>query len=250
LVTPQAAFISGTLSLRFKASSVPSGGWKVYGTSSNNTVAGTSLIYTVPTTQLDGFPGWYGFDSTTAATPLTYLRVERATNSGCWQTVATSTTTPVTIDAPNLGADEDGANCGTLNVFCQLKAALSWAFIPSETAVDDAQATFEGLADKVPWGYATAAYEFTDKVLERAETGCDTSPTAQASCALRFGISDNEFGLAPTNDLDVVVLADGSPGGELMDSLRPIVGAGVWFVLLGGLAFWLFRKLAPGGGDS
>jgi len=244
LVDEQAGYVSGSLSVRWRvkaSTNIPGAGWKVYEAPSLDGETG-ALIGSVPSTALDGFAGWYGEDFVTADTP--YVRVYRGNSTTCYVTLAVPDTA-VEIDPPGTGEDGDGADCG-LNPFCYTKAALIYVFQPSDESVTAIQGTLGNLADSVPWGYAVVAYSWLDGAFTLANEGC--GPGANACGALAFTLPDY-LGMDFDGD-QVVLLDEGSTGSELLADLRPVLTVAIWLALIVPLGFWMFRKLAPGGGDD
>jgi hypothetical protein len=77
----------------------------------------------------------------------------------------------------------------------------------------------------------------------------DTLSDADGYCASE---SESCPGLTfyAAGDTAVPILDDGSPGMDILTTLRPELDAAVWAAILLPLAFFLYRKLTPGGNDS
>lgn len=243
----QAAYIGGVLSVRFRTSTVPSGGWKLFGLSGADRVAGTAALGTVTTTQITDFPGWYGLDVTTSATPLAFVRIQRASDPGCWQSSAVSTSTPVTIDAPDTGTGEDGSSCG-LNPFCHVKSALSWAFIPDDASLDRISSVGDGIQEVIPFCYVADALD----VFGQLTTGADGDNS---------GTTSNSAGLAnfrgfrvnvPFTSTDLVAFGPGSDSAEFLRSgnIRGLLAIALWLAVLVPLVSFIFRRSLPAVGGE
>jgi hypothetical protein len=211
---------------------------------------------------VDGSPGYVYAKHTGSSAASAAVTVMNGATPVC-QAHAGVYAGAVTPAGGSVGAtnpDDPSADCG-LNPFCYIKAALTWAFVPDSTKVDDAKALGSSLATVVPWGYMVKAWTFAHETLTAVEAcegdgGVSSCPSVcPGGCALTVhmppmltgGGLDPDLGHTPVS---AQVLPEGSAGMTVLQDLRPVLAAVMWLLVLLPLAFWLFRKLAPGGGDE
>jgi hypothetical protein len=110
---------------------------------------------TTPGVAVSGFPGWLRYEAPYSVTPVpATFRVAVATaNVFCSTSGGVSTAaTAGPGDTGALDPEDPSASCG-LNPFCHIKAAMKWAFIPSESKMTEVKALDDTLASRVPFSY-------------------------------------------------------------------------------------------------
>jgi hypothetical protein len=187
-----------------------------------------------------GYPGWFtaAVLMGAAPSPLTVKVADATTNTYCSIEGAVSLSAPAGPgDTGASDPDVPGESCG-LNPFCYIKAALKWAFVPSQSTIDEITGFRTTLADKIPFSYvAQGVAVFTDSV-----DGCVGFDNCQR-LDLRFTVSGTEL-----------VIFDGNgaptPMTDLLTEYRPLLDVLMHLAVVGPLAIWAFKAYAPAKGGE
>jgi len=223
----------------------PAGGWKVYAPGGSYGWPGASPTPSLSVGTTAGTtPGEYTNTATIAAGSMTgvaFARIEKASDPTCFTVVAVSST-GVTSSPTNNGTDDEGADCG-INVFCTFSAALSSAFTPSASTLDDWDSLKDDAGRVVPFGYISDSLS----LLAYLDDGCASGSGCYAD-KLTTGfcfdaVIGNTFG-----DLDsdpVCPFAEGTPVRSWLESQRTLMGTFAWAAVLAPLVGWVWRKSVP-----
>jgi hypothetical protein len=240
-----AAWQSGDgLSVRFKwkKPTLPDPGWPVTVTSTGAAIGTVSKYNTV-----DGSPGYFwqkfpGLPSTKPAQVTITAPANPAGDPGCSVIVnvkdGTIAGAPSSYGASDpggtaAGSGTAGEDCGW-NVFCLIKAALKWAFVPSSESLQALRDSWAGLTEnRIPFAFLGIADGLVDDIVP--DIGC-----VQA-CWPEWEIQGQE--IFPYDGVAATYLRD----------WRPYLEAGVWVLMIVPIALGIFWNLMPvvgkGGGS-
>jgi len=162
--------------------------------------------------------------------------------------VMATTSEPTNDDTADPGSDDGDGNevsCG-FNMFCWIKAALRWAFIPGE-ATSTAWATLRTTAEsRPPYSLVTGSLAFVSNV---TGWGGWSGENTYYLCPFK-GRPEYSTLPNPSNTIDGIDCMD-DPMDEVAESaafgyLRQTVRLGLW----GAFAFGMWRKVRGGVGDN
>lgn len=257
-VNPRAAYIGTALTVMFGWSgSVPPAGWRVHAPGDGWTSSGSTSQGSVPRTKASGAAE---YEATITVAGLvagtTSVRISNGSDFACYVVVVPGSVALVN-GVPNIGSDPTtGEECSTWDLFCQMKAALSWVFVPDDESQDALAATFDGLSEKFPFAVPATLATWGDLII-----GCSNSDGPSFECPdvfLRYEMPGTSTpvagaGVVPNGGQEFFVIADElSPANEpgFMAGLhdkRGILNAAVWLAFIGGLAWAVYRWATPFG---
>lgn len=176
--------------------------------------------------------------------------------TNCWvsATVATAATDPGFggsgggPDDYGDGDDGEGNDCSAFDVFCRIKGALSWAFMPSEDSLDQWSDLGSDIEGKVPFVYVVGSIDLADSFFPSCSMPC----TEMGSYNGLFTIPEftiNTMGDEFTTG-DVVVLPASSDQVEWLRDYRELFSVVMWVLLLAPFAYWIWTRLFPAVGSS
>jgi hypothetical protein len=251
----RAAWAGGTLKVAFRDRHAYTAAYNVRwpdpGTNSWTPLGTVTLSNAVA-----GYPTWYEatFSVPTAPSPLS-VRVAKSDAMTCAVAAALgSDLDAVHPDGVGTGEDpDDGGSCG-LNPFCHVKAALKWAFVPSESKMTEAKALTGNLLNKAPWGYGVKAGAWWVEVLDHAKNCAEAQATSCGSGG-EYEISFDVFPADNGGDVEVEILGfeEGSPVFDALQqpAVRLLLEGAMWALVLVPFGIWLVKSSLPtGGGDA
>lgn len=226
-----------TVRFKWRNASLPPSGWIV------TNGAGTITYGTLPTTAtVDGNPGyfWGKFAAASAPTSITITSGANASGAaGCSVTIGTIKQTDVAPGASTYGATdpetETETDCGW-NPYCYTKAALHWAFVPSQESLEDLKDSWATLMDnRVPFAFLSIADSLVDDIVP--DNACISA------CWPEWEIAGTQ------------VLAYDSAAGEQLRAKRDFLQGAVFVIMLVPIGVAFFWSLMPvvgkgGGGDD
>jgi len=225
---------------------LPTAGWTV---TTANSLTGPDVVTlgTVPTTDVAPTtnPGWKGYDWANSGAP-SVLRIRSQSTPSCWLSVLVLTHDPLSVPAPNTGVDANGDDCG-LNPLCYITQAGQDLFIPKTENVDNVYSLGADLGAVVPWGYLVTSLDQVGNVLTAAE---DADHSGGLARPLVFDVKPDFMAGGHASTDHIEILADGSTGMELLTTIRPVLAAVIWVLVMWGIGWILFWTIIPGTGGK
>lgn len=137
--------------------------------------------------------------------------------------------------------DGEGNDCSSFDIFCRIKGALAWAFVPDDETIEQYTDLGDDIATKIPFVYVAGTFELLSFNL----------PDCTSDTEGCIGYSYNGLFTFPTFDIGgeamggFVVLDSGDVVVETMRDWRAGIAAFIWILMLAPLGFWIWRRLFP-----
>lgn len=249
---PRAAYVGTTLTVMFgwSGSTVPAGGWKVWAPGNGYTDPASTATLAVPRNRASGNADFEA--SATIASGITggstTARISSADTPTCYVVVTVGWVALVNGVASTGSDPTTGEACSTWDLACQFRAALNWAFVPSEESKSNLSSKFSGLTGKFPFGVPATVNDWMTLV-----GGCSNSDEGLTGSGcpevdLRFKIPHTALGT--DNDAEWIIANEGNPSTEVefmqrLHSARGTLNALVWAAFFGGLAWAVWAWASP-----
>lgn len=139
---------------------------------------------------------------------------------------------------------DSGSDCSAFDIFCRIKAGLSWAFVPEDESLEQFSALGDDIQTKIPFVYIAGTFTLLDFNLPDCTGG---------SC---IGYEYDGLFTIPSFDLGgvasggITVLGPGDDITLWMVDNRELMGVFVWLLMLVPLGLWIWRRLMPVAGSG
>jgi hypothetical protein len=245
-----ASLISGDFKLYFKWVGSAGSGWDVYVPDPGDPPYGTADAF-VPVEQIAGTHGVYGVEVDASGLSGGDLRLVRR-GSGCYLSVPVSASEEASPAGPSDGSgsddsatDESGAGCGwnpLTNLFCWIKAALMWAFVPGDATFNAWDELRTNLSTKPPFSVAVGGVGFVLTFWEDLLFRFEGETTGDQLC---FDVDPSGV-LEQTEDACLLASMQQIAEHELMQVLRFLSS----ILIIVGVLFAIQRVLKSGFSDA
>jgi len=224
---------SGSSASSFVAKSF--GGGVTYGTHTGGTSVSASIV---------GTDVW--------ERPTKPVRLNAVGVSGCYVYIGSVEDSGTAGGGPSDYGDatdpDTSSSCSAFDVFCRIKSALSWAFVPDSATLDQYETLGDDLQTRIPFVYIAGTFDLLDFNLPDCtsdDVGCTTAYNGLVTLP-SFDVVGSEGG----DTGSIVVLGPGSTGLDWMRDARPALAIVIWLLMLVPLGLWIWRRLMPVAGSG